>query len=233
MHWNPPIDVEPALGSAGFRIIAIDPTNPERIFLRVLSDLTNELAISENGGITFRKPVTFSSMSAFVRLASGTILVAGQKDSVPIAYRSTDGGQTFAPWTGAPAVRALGERDGKLFVAADNIKDGFALAVSTDGGQTLRPLMTYDKVTSVRQCAMATCATSCDMQVGLKLWPAQVCHPVTAPPPQPPGKSGCSLATQGRVFPPTAAGLLALLVVGVSLRGRRWGKKGRGRSRRS
>jgi hypothetical protein len=183
--------------------------------------------------MTFRKPLTFSSMSAFVRLSNGTILVAGQKDSVAVAYRSRDGGQTFVPWTGAPAVRALGERDGKLYVAADNFKDGFALAVSTDGGETLRPLMTYDKVTSVRPCALAACAASCDMQVALKLWPAQVCHAATVPPPPPPGKSGCSLATQDRAFPPTAAGLLALLVAGLSLRGRRWGKTGPGRSRRS
>ena len=69
--WNAAIDVEPMLGAAGFRIIAIDPTNPDRIYLRVLAGFKNPLAISDDGGQTFRTPIAFDTMSAFVRLSDG------------------------------------------------------------------------------------------------------------------------------------------------------------------
>jgi hypothetical protein len=198
------------LGAAGFRIIAIDPTNPDRIYLRVLAGFKNPLAISDDGGQTFRTPLTFDAMSAFVRLSDGTILVAGQLDGAPVAYRSTDAGKTFAPWSNAPSVRALAERDGKLYVSADNAKDGFALAVSTDGGQTLRPLMTFDKVRSVRACVREQCAASCATQVMLKLWSADVC----AAPPAP--KAGCSIGSDNQATCTAAAclGLLAVLILG-------------------
>ena len=216
-HWNDAIDVEPMLGAAGFRIIAVDPTDPDRIYLRVLAGFQNILAISEDGGLTFRTPLTFDTMSAFVRLSDGTILVAGQKDSAPVAYRSTDTGKTFVPWSNAPSVRALAERGGRLYVSADNVKDGFALAVSDDGGQTLRPLMSFDKVTSVRGCVREVCAASCATQVMLKLWSADVCGAsATKPPPGPPAaKSGCSAGSdrQPRLTPAGCLGLLGVLAL--------------------
>lgn len=208
-HWNAAIDVEPTLGAAGFRIIAIDPTNPDRIYLRVLAGFKNPLAISDDGGLTIRTALTFDTMSAFVRLSDGTVLVAGQMDGAPVAYRSTDAGKTFVPWSNAPSIRALAERAGKLYVSADNVKDGFALAVSTDGGQTLRPLMTFDKVTSVRACVRELCGASCATQVMLKLWSAAVCGApaVTPPPPPPTPKSGCSVALDSQARSAAAAGL--------------------------
>lgn len=214
-HWNPPIDLEPTLGAATFRIIAIDPTNPERLFVRALAGFTNLLGISDDGGRTMRTPVILDAMSAFVRLPDGTLLVAGQKGTDYVAYRSTDGGKTFVPWTNPPRIRALAERGGKLFVSADNTLDGFALATSTDAGQTLQPLLTFDKVKSVRACVETVCAASCDAQVGLKVWSADVCHATATPPPQPGGKSGCTLASESAPLPATllaSAGLLLLAI---------------------
>ena len=210
-HWNPPIDLEPMLGTASFRIIAIDPTNADRLFVRALAGFTNVLGISDDGGRTFATPVTLDVMSAFIRLPDGTLLVAGQKGTDYVAYRSTDGGKSFVPWMNAPRIRALAERGGKLFVSADNTLDGFALATSTDAGQTLHPLLTFDKVKAVRACVEAVCAATCDAQVSLKIWSADVCHATVTPPPQPAGKSGCTLASEGAPLPVTflaGAGLL-------------------------
>jgi hypothetical protein len=94
-----------------------------------------------------------------------------------VAWRSTDGGFTFAPWTLSPQPHliALAERAGSLYLAAKNYSDGWALAVSSDEGASLAPLMRYEQVTSIKPCAMQVCRDSCDFQAGLKIWEPGVC----------------------------------------------------------
>ncbi len=102
--WAAPIDIEGDIGPSSYRIIAVDPEDPQKVFLRVQEPLLESLAISEDGGMTFKKPLTFPvKMTAFARLASGTILVSGlevdgQGMMTPLSYRSADGGKTFQPW---------------------------------------------------------------------------------------------------------------------------------------
>src|SRR6185295_2699682 len=50
-------DVEPDLGQNLFRIIAVDPENPERVYLRVLEPAGETLAVTQDGGQTFARPV--------------------------------------------------------------------------------------------------------------------------------------------------------------------------------
>jgi hypothetical protein len=59
---------------------------------------------------------------------------------------------TFSPWTGAPHLRALGERDGVLFAVGDNFIDHFALASSADGGATWHKLLTFDQICGPLAC---------------------------------------------------------------------------------
>jgi MYXO-CTERM domain-containing protein len=239
--WGDPLDIEPGIGPNLHRIIAIDPLDANKIFLRVTESLSESLAISEDGGVTFRKAVTFDlKVSAFARLPSGTILVAGVNlgpGDVMVAggYRSTDGGQTFSPWLPGPRIRALAVRDGKLYAAADNFKDGFALGVSTDEGATFAPMMTYDKVASVKACVSQVCGDSCRAQAMRALFSVAICPaapvpegrdaapgtadgPDAGPVPIPPS-SGCGCAVGGAAGRWTAAG--ALVLVALSLRRRR------------
>src|SRR6185369_13540609 len=102
------------------------------------------------------------------------VLVAGSSTTGPVGFRSTDGGATFQPRPGVPHVRALAERDGKLFAAAEDFKDGFALGVSTDEGLTFQPLLTYDKVMRVKPCVQSLCEYQCNYQASITLWPPAV-----------------------------------------------------------
>ena len=150
------IDVEPWLGAYPFRIVAVDAADPDVVALRVLAPGGDALAITRDGGATFTTPVTVpgGSLSAFVRLASGTVLVAGLAPSVAdggstttgVGWRSTDGGLTFEDWTLTPEphLLALAERDGTLYLAGNNYTDGWAVAISTDEGRTIEPLATYE-----------------------------------------------------------------------------------------
>ena len=249
------IDVEPSLGGNSFRLIAVDPADAMTLTVRVIEPTGESLAISHDGGMTFTKKFTVAGqLTSYVRLASGTILVAGALAIDGVGYRSTDGGATFVDWTpvvtdgagvpdvtsdgGAPRpphMRALAARGGKLYVAAKNFSDDWAIGVSTDEGATIARLAKYDQVSSIRPCAQALCYSNCTKQVGMQIWPMSVCGAApdggaggaggTAPPPPKKG-GGCAIG-DGRdaagsassvALPAALAALAALCVATVRRR---------------
>ena len=74
-------------------------------------------------------------------------LMGGGGGTMGAGYRSTDGAMTFLPWMldPEPHLVGLGERvvagQSTLYLSGKNYSDGWALAVSTDEGATVTPLM--------------------------------------------------------------------------------------------
>ena len=237
-------DVEPALGASAFRIIAIDPVDADTVYLRVTDAGSERLAIARDGGAAITTPVTIAGgkLTAFARLASGTILVAGQMtagadggEPAGVGWRSIDGGATFQDWTppGAPRLRALGERGGKLYLAGSNYSDGWALAVSDDEGATLQPIASYAQVSAVKPCVAAVCQDSCDEQAGRRIWPPETCYPAGADAgsdagPPGPAPSGCGCAAAA----PRASWLLLAVAVAIAALRARSAATARRRGRR-
>ncbi len=236
------IDLAPTFGGSAVRIIAVDPTDPRRLYLRVTEKLDEKLGVSTDGGLTFNAPITVSDqLTSFVRLANGTILVGGLDHSQAVAYRSTDGAKTFVPLVKPPHLNAMAERDGKLYVGAENFIDQFAVGVSTDEGATFQPLLTYDQVKRVKPCVQQLCRDVCDnlaAGLGLGLWPQAVCGdevdagsdggPTTA------SKSGCGCRVAGGdsgegTGPAAPGGSLALMAAGLVVSRRRGRRRGRRR----
>jgi hypothetical protein len=128
-----------ALGTAArsVRLIAIDPTNAGRVFLRV-SDATGErLVISDDVGVTVRSPLILTGgvMSAFVRTAAGTMVVSGKVGVDPVVYRSTDGAQSFQAQPAPPTLLGLTARGTTIYGAADNQVEDNAVFTSVDQGK--------------------------------------------------------------------------------------------------
>ena len=191
-HWTP-IDVEPSIGANSFRIIAVDPGDARILTVRVIGTTGESLAISRDGGMTFTKVVDVAGqLTGYVRLDSGTILVSGALATEGVGFRSTDGGLTFAPWTpvttdGAgvpdvssdggvqrpPHLRALAARGGKLYAAAKNFSDDWAVGVSTDEGPHHSSGSTRYRPTSNRSvaCAQAVCLAAARRRRPLRIWP--------------------------------------------------------------
>ena len=215
-NWDDPLDLEPDLGQGMIRIIAIDPDQPRRVFLRFQpADASGDrLLISDDAGATIREAVRVKGqLTAFLRRADGTILVAGMNANAPEGFRSPDDGATFVPWNEAPTLRALAERDGRIYGAADFIKDGFAIGVSTDGGATFSPLMNFSQVHGIRPCVKEACLTTCEFNAGIMLWPPETCDPPPA------GKTGCGCVA-GREGA-TLGGLLVAAVMSLAVFARR------------
>jgi hypothetical protein len=236
-HWDI-VDLDPVLGDAFVRIIAVDPSDPRKIFLRASSGtMGDRLVVSADGGASFATPLAVDGgLTAFVQRSNGTILLTGiASNQTSFGARSVDGGSTFEPWSNVPHVRAMAERDGLLYVAADNVADGFALAVSSDEGSSWRSLLAYRDVTRIRPCVATACLEACRSKVQAGLWGPSVCGdsggtPVEAGTDGPSAPSvdagrgftakpvGCSLSSTGRGR--SATGSLLLALVGLLLLGR-------------
>jgi hypothetical protein len=238
-HWTT-FDVEPSIGARTARIIAVDPVDAKVIYLRVTGQGSELLAVSRDGGMTFTTPITLAggTFSAFARLASGTVLVAGLVPgeggtTAGVAWRSGDGGRTFDDWTLAPMprLRALAERSGTLYLAGSNYTDGWALAVSSDDGRTLQPILRYDQVSAVKACVAAVCQDVCDEQAGRQIWAPEVCNPLpdagvdAGPPAKPASGCGCGAAPGRPAGRRLAALIVALTALGSAARRRRRGTR--------
>ncbi|HVT07883.1 MAG TPA: hypothetical protein VHO67_10515 [Polyangia bacterium] len=175
-HWETTA-LANAVGSGYLRIIAVDPTDARVVLLRQSTAAGDRLLITRDGGLTWDDPLVVSgSLSAFLRRSDGTLLVGVlQPDGTAAGYRSFDAGHTFAPWPGVPHLRALAEREGVVFAAADDVQDGFALAASTDGGDTFEPRLRYGQVGGVAPCVRDACAATCQRLAAMQLWPAATC----------------------------------------------------------
>jgi len=172
------------LVSTDTRLVAVDPGNTNKIFLRATTANGEALAVVDDAGGTVETPVVLEGgrLTAFVHLAAGAILVAGETPQEPFLYRSTDEGLTFTRLTSAPHLRALAERDGIVWGAADNKADGYALVSSANAGDTWQPVMRFQQVTAINACVKASCQSSCVNELDLVMWPKAICGSDPLPP---------------------------------------------------
>jgi hypothetical protein len=170
------------LGPGIVRIVAVDPTDPARVFLRWIAAGAEAIALTTDGGASATRVLDLDGFpTSFVRLPSGTLLVGAMVQSVATLYRSRDGGTSFDAVPGAPAVRGLSARGGTVFAATDNFRDGYALGASADEGTTWEPLLRYDLVAAILPCVKSQCRAACEFEVGRSLWAPEVCT-ADAPP---------------------------------------------------
>jgi MYXO-CTERM domain-containing protein len=176
------IDLEPSLGLARVRIAGIDPTDANRIYLRASGTnaqmrSVDSIALSVDGGQTFVKPVnlTGGTLIAFLARRDHTVLVSGLLGATVVGFRSLDGGMTFSSWQPGLHPRGFGERGSTLFVAADDVVDGFALASSEDQGDTWTPRMRFQDIEAVKTCVYRACVQDCTAQTSQGLFPPSVC----------------------------------------------------------
>jgi hypothetical protein len=175
-------DLSARLGPGMVRLVAVDPTDARKVFLLWSGVDGQALAVTGNGGADAHEIlVPTGVMKAFLRLDSGTILVSADDTSTASLFRSTDGGETFVALPAPPHVRALSERAGTIYAATDNFAEGYAIGVSKDEGSSWTPLLAYEDVRGVVPCVKAACQSTCDAEVQLTLWSADVCTADVSP----------------------------------------------------
>ena len=152
----------PAPAVTDLGILAVDPADPGRLYLRVVTDTGDELHVSDDGGQTLRPALRPGrTMSAFVALPNGHLLVGWVDPAGGYLDRSSDGGRTFTPLAAPFRPRALAERGGQIYAATDLGIDRDALVASDDEGASWRPVMRLGEVGAIDGCARSACAASC------------------------------------------------------------------------
>jgi hypothetical protein len=211
-------------GGDALGIAAVDRQDPRKLFLRAFGAAKDRLAISDDGGATVRVVLEVEgALAGFVRRPDGTIFAAASTPDRGTLFVSHDDGKTFTAQPPAPRFRALADRAGILYAAADDIVDGFALAISIDDGKSWTPVLRFSDVKRVKSCpgtmVATSCGGSCAKLVSLQTFRPQVCGTphvdAGAPDAAAPiaAKSGCACGLGGSAPGPSGALLLLLALV--------------------
>jgi hypothetical protein len=102
-------------GITSLRLIAVDPQDPQRVFMRVSDTAGEQVAVTTDGGATISAQLAFPGgiVAAFARMpTSGHLVVGGVVGVAPVEYLSTDNGATFQALAvqNPPSLRALSAR---------------------------------------------------------------------------------------------------------------------------
>ncbi|WP_437963178.1 hypothetical protein WMF04_25925 [Sorangium sp. So ce260] len=122
---------------------AVDPEDPDVVYVRRDGDGADALLVSRDGGATWREVFQAASLLGLALSPDGTMIAAGSDlDGLWVAPTAT---LEFTR-VGQLGVRCLTWTSQGLFACADEPIDGFTAGVSTDGGKTFSPLMTLDRL---------------------------------------------------------------------------------------
>ncbi|WP_437595197.1 hypothetical protein WMF28_21845 [Sorangium sp. So ce590] len=122
---------------------AVDPEDPDVVYVRRDGDGADALLVSEDGGVTWREVFQAVSLLGLALSPDGTrIAVGSDMDGLWVAPTAT---LEFTQ-VGQLGVRCLTWTPQGLFACADEPLDGFTAGVSTDGGKTFSPLLTLDRL---------------------------------------------------------------------------------------
>lgn len=133
-------------------LLAIDPNEPDRVFLRTQSrdGITPErLLRSDDGGGTFDTALSVPGPLNAVVQPDGTVWLGGAEG----LFRSRDGGQSFAALEGTDLTRVtcLAARDERLYACGYSAGE-FGVLVSADGGGSFEWFLRFPWVTARLDC---------------------------------------------------------------------------------
>ena len=146
-------------------IAAIDPLNPDRVYLRMNGDPSDHLLVSDDGAATWTAVYTgMADLLGFALAPDGSrVAVGGPSDGIRLA-NTTD--FAFAQ-TSSLATRCLTWSAQGLYACANQFADGFTLGLSQDEGKTFTPLYNLKDICPLK-CPDGAPGTA----VCSKSWPA-------------------------------------------------------------
>jgi hypothetical protein len=135
------------------RILAVDPADEKKVYLRVVGSITDEIRMTPDGGQTFQivLPQIAGQFSSFLRATDGALYAGTRAGQLHVQPAGATGFTAHA----APHLRCLGQRRGatRIYGCADMVIDGYSLAASDDGGATFQPVMSFTQILGPLTCA--------------------------------------------------------------------------------
>ncbi|WP_437282078.1 hypothetical protein WME90_16400 [Sorangium sp. So ce375] len=140
---------------------AIDPVDPDVVYVRLDGDPTDALLVSKDGGRSFT--TAFESAGDLLGFAlspdGATVIVGGPQDGI---WRAPAASLEFEKISDIGA-RCLTWTAEALFACGDEFADGFTVGRSSDGGESFSALLHLDGLCGPLECApesgvASTCA---------------------------------------------------------------------------
>lgn len=129
------------LGGSSALVAAVDPRDPEVVYVRAARGLGTLLLRSNDGGLSFRELFrTGSAMTGFALSDDGATVWVASADRREGLFRARHGGP-FMRLGVEVAARCLRYHQGRLYACTDEAATGFSLGVSVDEGESLTPLL--------------------------------------------------------------------------------------------
>lgn len=156
-HWSAPVTI-PAANGTQPRILAVDPSDANTVYLRLLSGASDSIGITTDGQNVQTVLTVPGAFTSFLRAGDGT-LYAGQLEGN--LYVRPPGASTFVNRAG-PHLRCLGQRPGaaRIYACGDFFLDNFSLGSSDDDGKTFQLVMKFSQILGPLACAPVQTACS-------------------------------------------------------------------------
>jgi hypothetical protein len=172
----PPPPGEPTPVVPQPRILAVDPEDPDTVYLRLLNGNRDSIGVTLDGGKTVEIALTINGQfSSFLRATDRTLYAGTLEGQL---YVRPPGG-IFSSRPG-PHLRCLGQKPGtsRIYACGDMFVDGFSLGYSDDAAQTFQPMMKFTDLKGLLSCAPVQTACAAHWQrIGCVLGIGTNCGP--------------------------------------------------------
>lgn len=139
-------------------IAAVDPKNPDRVYVRVDNIDGTRLLVSDDGLVTTRQVwQAKGQITGFALSADGAKVYAGGPQDGLYVTTSTALSFTTQKWPGQVECLAI---DGNRLLGCSNEVSGFAVGASTDDGATWTPLLHLNCVRGPLACGASSPVTT-------------------------------------------------------------------------
>ena len=170
----------------------VDPSDPNRVYVRIAGASSGRLLVSKNGGGTFEQIFAGPPLLGFALSSDGSKVFVGSQNGLSEAS-SAD--LTFATKSNV-VVQCLATSGSTLYACSADDPSGFILGASTDDGATFTPLLHLNTLRGPLSCPQGATANLC-----IPDWPSVAANlgevvdagsDASVDLPKPPGSSGCS-----------------------------------------
>jgi hypothetical protein len=156
-----------ARNEQGLYIAAVDPDDPELVYLRTSGATSSRLLVTRDAGLTFEEHFAGGPMLGFALSPDGAaIYLGGPDDGLWVGARDT---LTFERRADVPVQCLLRTADA-LYACSSDTAGGFTVGASTDDGFTFEPRLSLSSVRGPLVCDPTSATTTTTLCAGD--WPA-------------------------------------------------------------